>query len=203
MYKKTVSRKQQKVLSQKSVKDLFASKAEIITETEHLQLKMEEDIQLTKELQFYNQKCNTTNNCDESENVLVEKQEVEEERHTSPVLTKNPFIKKLSKFPRSQSSTDVIVKSRYFFSNNSLTEQNTSRTDIVMDCEEELNITKTEESLDQSQRSIDLNVCDLTSDDITIENEDESSEHQPQMQSNVHKPSPPKVNIWIINLINL
>lgn len=85
-------------------------------------IKLEEDQKIKDELAFYAQKREVKREADSEKENTESKTEVKQEEKTSPLLKSNPFVKRFSKFPRTQTSTDVIVKSRYFSSNNS--EQN-------------------------------------------------------------------------------
>lgn len=108
-YERSVSRKEQK---QKVVfKEYFnKTKLEPVSEADDLQLKMEEDDRIKREIEFYSKPIPKQEIVNIDENKKIDK----EDENTSPVLKKNPFVKKISKFERTEIEPKVIVKSRYF-----------------------------------------------------------------------------------------
>lgn len=114
-YERSVSRKMQK---QKSVfKEYFnTNKLEMKLEIDDSHMRMEDD-KINKELEFYSKPPLTQ----ETEEVASPEEEHidKESEKTSPVLNKNPFIKKISRFQRTETNSSTIVISRYFSSHYS------------------------------------------------------------------------------------
>lgn len=111
VFSKSMSRKQQQLLFRKRESP---KKNKVINNNDDDYdewLKQESDMKIEQEIAVYFQKPVKRNIEPEPE----EKQEENEER-TSPVINHNPFVKKLSKFKLTKTDSNVIVKSRYFFS---------------------------------------------------------------------------------------
>nr|XP_023016621.1 exonuclease 1 [Leptinotarsa decemlineata] len=112
VYKKIIPRKEHLFTSTPKNKPKFEHKIEIL---DYEKLKAEEDQKIEEELQVYCRKSTDKSACridiDESNKESPPENNVE----TSPVLKRNPFIKRLSKF-KSTSSIEkgIIVKSRFF-----------------------------------------------------------------------------------------
>ncbi|XP_057655500.1 exonuclease 1 isoform X1 [Diorhabda carinulata] len=79
-------------------------------------LEIEADKKIEQELSSYFMKLESNTKISDSEEEPIE----EKEDEVSPVLKKNPFLKKLSKFQMTRSKSDIIVKSRYFCSQSEI-----------------------------------------------------------------------------------
>ncbi|XP_018568857.1 exonuclease 1 [Anoplophora glabripennis] len=134
IYKKSISHFERKAqfkaffTSTKSTKTNVETKIDVDVE----QIKIEEDLRTVKELEFYTNKKKevddiTINTTEENVNDDSPKKDA------SPVLKRNPFIKKkLSKFHCTNSDSQIIVKSRYF-SNDSDNLEEINNTDEIQD----------------------------------------------------------------------
>lgn len=108
-YQRSISRKEQK--QKDSFREYFnKTKSENSGETDDFQIKMEEDSRIKREIEFY------LKPVPREEIVCVANDEtiVKQDENISPVIKKNPFVKKISKFQRTELDSNVIVRSRYF-----------------------------------------------------------------------------------------
>ncbi|KAJ8914774.1 hypothetical protein NQ315_013277 [Exocentrus adspersus] len=122
------------------------------------QLKLQEDLKIAKELEFYSHK---NEKSEEASTSFTEKGVTENspEKQTSPVITRNPFIKKkLSKFQTTSSDSNIIVKSRYFNQHSENVEQDvTENKSVGMEYDE--NEVKPEDSLGIiEQKEVTVNI---------------------------------------------
>lgn len=128
LYQRSVSRKEQK--QKESLRNYFNKiKLEPFNEVDDDRLRMEADAKIKKELEFYSKPVLIEKVVDKSPEKLIEKKN----EVISPVLTKNPFARKISKFQRTETETGVVVKSRYFFSSNIVQETSLGEEDNVKD----------------------------------------------------------------------
>lgn len=113
LYQRSVSRKEQK--QKESFRDYFNKiKLEPFNEVDDNQLRMEEDAKIKKELEFYSKPVPIQDVVKNSPEKTINKHN----EVISPVLTKNPFARRISKFQRTETETGIVVKSRYFSSSN-------------------------------------------------------------------------------------
>ncbi|CAG9855138.1 unnamed protein product [Phyllotreta striolata] len=70
-----------------------------------------QDLQVQEEIAVYFKEPQQNKVAEEPEDKIVEQQD-----RLSPVLTRNPFIKKISKFSLTKTENSVVIKSRYFSS---------------------------------------------------------------------------------------
>lgn len=111
-YNRSISWKQQKQQNSfKSFLNKSKSKLETISEVvDDIQMKLEEENRIQKELAFYSKPLP----IQEIEESPVKSENIQVNEDISPILKKNPFIKRISKFQRTGTGSAVIVKSRYF-----------------------------------------------------------------------------------------
>lgn len=108
--KKSVPRKIQQTLLAK-----INTKIDMETNEDYDKLQDEADKKIEQELSSYFIKIEKNEDTEDSEEQIKE-----EEDKVSPVLQKNPFLKKLSKFQITQPKSEIIVKSRYFCSQSEI-----------------------------------------------------------------------------------
>lgn len=166
------------------------------------QIKIEEDLKTVKELEFYSKKTETVD--DAAVNITEETaiDESPKKGPTSPVLKRNPFIKKkLSKFNCTSSDSQIIVKSRYFSGNSDNLEgtNNGDETDENMICNETAVQTKNDavgETIEKAEITVNIHdenekktICD---DVIEVKTEKTDINYGITIQQ-YHKISPKKV----------
>lgn len=128
-YVRSISRKEQKQKQKDSFLNFFNKNKENSIEVDDTQIRMEEDSIIKKEIEFY------LKPVPKQEIVSVEIDEIvdKQDEKISPVIKKNPFIKKISKFQRTQVDSSVLVKSRYFCPKD----KEVQETSLDNDCKDE------------------------------------------------------------------